>query len=76
MSGCASSTDNDEPPCFPPSFLVKPATAKAGERVTVPAPDAECNPRYGDNARIRATVNDAANTKVIDVTAPMNDDGG
>ncbi|WP_226762237.1 hypothetical protein [Arthrobacter sp. SO3] len=75
-SGCASSTGSGEPPCFPPSFLVKPATAKAGERVTVTAPDADCNPHYGDNARIRVTVNDAMNTNVIDVTAPMNDAGG
>lgn len=75
-SGCASTSGNGEPPCFPPSFLVKPAAAKAGERVTVTAPDADCNPRYGANARIQVTVNDSASVKVIDATAPMNDAGG
>lgn len=75
-SGCASSSGNGEPPCFPPSFSVKPSTAKAGERVTITAPDADCNPRYGDHARIQVTVNDATSVKVIDATVPMNDAGG
>jgi hypothetical protein len=75
-SGCASSSGNGEPPCFPPAFSVKPSAAKAGERVTVTAPDADCNPRYGDNARIQVIVNDATNVKVIDATAPMDDAGG
>jgi hypothetical protein len=75
-SGCASSSVNGEPPCFPPAFSLKPSTAKAGERVTVTAPDADCNPRYGHNARIQITVNDANSVKVIDATAPMNDAGG
>jgi hypothetical protein len=55
---------------------VKPSPAKAGERVTVTAPDADCNPRYRDNARIQVTVTDATNVKVLDATAPMNDAGG
>ncbi|WP_326967898.1 hypothetical protein [Arthrobacter sp. CG_A4] len=44
--------------------------------MTVIAPDADCNPRYGDNARIQVAVNDATNVRVIDATAPMNDAGG
>ena len=76
LSGCASSSGNGEPPCFPPAFSVNPTTAKAGERVLVTAPDADCNPRYGDNARIQVTITDATNVKVIDATAPMRDAGG
>lgn len=75
-SGCASSLGNAEPPCFPPAFSVTPISAKAGDTVTVTAPDAECNPRYGDNARIQVTVTDAASVEVINATAPMNDAGG
>ncbi|MDN4644389.1 hypothetical protein [Arthrobacter sp. PsM3] len=44
--------------------------------MTVTAPDADCNPRYGVNARIQVTVIDATNAKVIDATAPMDDAGG
>jgi hypothetical protein len=55
---------------------VNPASTKAGEKVTVTAPGADCNPRYGKNALIQVTVIDASGVKVIDTTAPMNDDGG
>jgi hypothetical protein len=75
-SGCGFSPGNGEPPCFPPPYSVKPSSAKAGEKVTVTAPDADCNPRYGQNARIQVTVTDATGVKVIDTTAPMNDAGG
>ncbi|BCW66964.1 hypothetical protein NicSoilB4_17270 [Arthrobacter sp. NicSoilB4] len=76
QSGCASSIPgNAEPPCFPPAFSVAPSSAKPGERVTVTAPDAVCNPRYGGNARIQVTVTDAAGVQVLTATAPMNDGG-
>ena len=76
VSGCASSIPgNSEPPCFPPAFSVAPSSAKPGDRVTVTAPDAECNPRYGKNARIQVTITDAAGVDVMTATAPMNDAG-
>ena len=61
---------------MPPAFSVNPPSAKAGGVVTVQASDADCDPRYGENARIQVTVTDAAGTKVINTTAPMNDAGG
>jgi len=75
-SGCASSSGNGEPPCFPPAFSVNPSSAKAGEKVTIAAPDADCNPRYGENARIQVTVTDATGIEVLNSTAAMNDAGG
>lgn len=75
-SGTGEPSGTGQPPCYPPSFSVTPPTAKPGERVTVTAADADCNPRYGDNARIRVTVRDAASVQVLDATAPMNDAGG
>jgi hypothetical protein len=76
-SGCAdSSARNAEPPCFPPTFSVAPPSAKPGDTVTVMAPDADCNPRYGQNARIQVTMTDAAGVDVVAATAPMNDTGG
>lgn len=75
-SGCASSPGNEEPACFPPAFAVNPSSAKPGDKVTVRAPDADCNPRYGQNASIQVTVTDATSVAVINTTAPMNDAGG
>ena len=77
VSGCASTIPgNGEPPCFPPAFSVAPSSAQPGDRVTVMAPDAACNPRYGRNARIQVTMTDAAGVEVLTATAPMNDAGG
>ena len=76
-AGCAcSSSGNGEPPCFPPAFSVAPSSAQPGDTVTVMAPDADCNPRYGQNARIQVTMTDAAGVDIVTATAPMNDAGG
>jgi hypothetical protein len=75
-AGCTSSSGNGEPPCLPPAFSVDPSSAKAGEKVTVAAPDAGCNPRYGENALIQVIVTDAAGAEVVNATARMNDAGG
>jgi hypothetical protein len=55
---------------------VNPSSAKAGGKVTVTAPDAGCDPRYGENALIQVIVTDATGMTVIDATAPMNGAGG
>ena len=39
------------------------------------APDADSNPRYGQNARIQVIMTDAAGVDVVTATAPMNDAG-
>jgi hypothetical protein len=65
-----------EPPCMPPNYSVSPSNAKTGETVTVQARDADCNPRYGQDALIKVIVTDAAGQKVIKETAPMSDAGG
>ncbi|WP_104173031.1 hypothetical protein [Arthrobacter sp. Y81] len=44
--------------------------------MSVTAPDADCDPRYGENARIHVTVTDAAGARILDATSPMNDAGG
>ena len=76
-SSCASSfPGSGEPACFPPAFTVAPSSAKPGDTVTVTAPDADCDPRYGGNARIQVTMTDVAGVEVLAATAPMNDAGG
>lgn len=74
-AGCAPSSAG-EPPCFPPPYSVKPSEARPGEPVTVAAPDADCNPRYGANARIQISVADSSGSKVVNTTSAMNDGGG
>jgi hypothetical protein len=74
-AGCAPSSAG-EPPCFPPPYSVKPSEARPGEPVTVAAADADCNPRYGANARIQIRVADSSGAKVVDTTSAMNDGGG
>ncbi|MBD1544469.1 hypothetical protein G9E11_19945 [Arthrobacter sp. IA7] len=44
--------------------------------MTVAAPDADCNPRYGANARIQIGVADSFGAKVVSTTSAMNDGGG
>lgn len=75
ISGC-SSTTGGEPPCFPPAYSLTPTEAKPGQSVTVAAPDADCNPRYGTNARIQVSVTDATGAEVVNTTSAMNDAGG
>lgn len=74
-AGCAPSSA-EEPPCFPPPYSVRPAEARPGERVTVQAQDAGCNPRYGANARIHISVTDSSGATVVNTTSAMNDGGG
>jgi hypothetical protein len=74
-AGCAPSPAG-EPPCFPPAYSLNPLAAKPGESVTVTAPDAGCNPRYGANARIHISVTDSSGAKVLNATSAMNDGGG
>lgn len=75
LSGCGFAPGNGEPPCLPPAYSVTPPSARAGDTVTVHAPAADCNPRYGKDARIQVTLTDAAGMKVINTTAAMTDAG-
>ena len=43
--------------------------------MTVAAQPADCNPRYGGNARIEVSVTDDRGNEVINATAPMTDAG-
>jgi hypothetical protein len=50
-------------------------SVKPGDTVTVSAPAAKCNPRYGTDARIQVIVTDAKGVEVVNTTAPMSDAG-
>jgi hypothetical protein len=76
MAGCGVIPGLAAPPCLPPEYSVSPAEASPGRAVTVSAPDAGCDPRYGSDAQIEVIVTDASGAEVVHETAPMNDGGG
>ncbi|WP_115789702.1 hypothetical protein [Arthrobacter silvisoli] len=53
-----------------------PGTVRPGEQVTVSAPDVDCNPAYGQGAKIEVSLTDAAGREIFKKTGPMNNDGG
>jgi len=61
---------------MPPAYSVVPSAAQPGDAVSVTAPDATCDARYGMGAQVQVTVRDAAGTTVLAELAPMTDDGG
>lgn len=74
--GCSFPGLGYAPPCMPPAFSVSPLSAEPGEAVTVTAPDAGCDPRYGEDAEVRVWMTDAAGEQVLETLVPMNDAGG
>lgn len=71
---CSSSLGG-EPPCLPPAYSVSPTSARPGEMVTVAAPPADCNPRYGANAQIRVSITDNSGAEVFNTIVPMTNSG-
>jgi hypothetical protein len=61
---------------MPPTFSVSPSSAEIGQTVTVQAENSDCDPRYGENARIQVLVTDANGERIVDTVAPMDDAGG
>ncbi|HJX76900.1 hypothetical protein [Glutamicibacter sp.] len=61
--------------CMPPDYSVAPNSAARGETVRVTAPEATCNPRYGQDAQVEITVTEAHGKDVIHLIVPMEDTG-
>ena len=59
-----------------PAYSVSPSTAEIGDTVTVEALESDCDPRYGENARIQLIVTDSNGTDILSTTVPMSDAGG
>lgn len=74
MTACSGSWMGP-PACMPPKFSVTPSEAAPGATITVAAPDATCDPRYGHNASISIAVLDSSGQTVLNTTAPMRDAG-
>lgn len=75
LAGCSPAL-RGAPPCMPPDYSVSPSTVEPGGTVTIQAQESDCNPRYGQDARVQVTVTDAGGTDLLRTTAPMSDAGG
>ncbi|ALO68226.1 hypothetical protein AS189_00520 [Arthrobacter alpinus] len=61
---------------MPPPFSLSEESTSPGGSLTVQAEDADCDPRYGENAQIHLEVVDSSGAKIVELQAPMNDAGG
>lgn len=62
-------------PCMPPNYTLDPSNVRAGSDLKISAPDATCNPRYGERAQIQIELLNGRNEVVLTELAPMNDAG-
>ncbi|MFJ6415822.1 hypothetical protein [Paeniglutamicibacter sp. NPDC091659] len=74
VSGCQPPFSG-APPCMPPEYVLDSTSLKAGESLTVSAPDATCDPRYGERAQIQIDLLDEQNEALLTELAPMGDAG-
>lgn len=74
VSGCQPPFSG-APPCMPPKYTVAPSTLRAGADLKISAPDATCDPRYGERAQIQVELLDEQNEVLLTELAPMNDAG-
>ena len=78
LTGCQPSAvmpPHGAPPCGPPAYVLEPSSVKAGSTLKVSAPDATCDPRYGERAQIQLEVLDSRNQVLFAELAPMGDAG-
>ncbi|GAA1498393.1 hypothetical protein GCM10009628_33970 [Paeniglutamicibacter kerguelensis] len=62
-------------PCMPPDYVVAPSSLRAGEDLKISAPDATCDPRYGERAQIQIELLNGQNEVLLTKLAPMGDAG-
>lgn len=76
-TACAqgSVTAADSQPCPPPAYTLGSATVAPGGELIISAPDATCDPRYGQDAQIQIELLDSANQVIDTKLAPMADAG-
>lgn len=63
------------PPCPPPAYSLSAESVTAGGTLRVSAPEATCNPSYGNNAQIEIQLVDSKHKVIETKLAPMTDTG-
>ena len=62
-------------PCMPPEYAVGPSSLRAGAELKISAPDASCDPRYGERAQIQIELLNDRNEVLLTELVPMGDAG-
>lgn len=62
-------------PCMPPAYALDPAVVAPGGTLRVSAPDAACDPRYGQDAKVRIDLVNGRHEVLLSELAPMSDAG-
>ncbi|NKG19527.1 hypothetical protein [Paeniglutamicibacter terrestris] len=60
---------------MPPPYKLSSQSVRAGSSVSISAPDATCNPRYGTNAQVHIELLDSNSQILSTALSPMSDAG-
>ena len=74
ISGC-SALPHSFGPCMPPEYTLDSTTVAPGGTLRVSTPDATCNPRYGEDAKVRIDLVNERQEVMLSELAPMSDAG-
>lgn len=66
---------SNSPPCNPPAYSLSAESVTAGGTLRISAPEATCNPSYGNNAQIEIQLVDSKHKVIETKLAPMTDTG-
>lgn len=74
LSGC-SVVLHPPGPCMPPAYALDAAVVAPGGTLRVSAPEATCDPRYGQDAKVRVDLVNGRREILLSELAPMSDAG-
>jgi hypothetical protein len=74
VSGCSIITGSSGP-CMPPAYTLDSTVIAPGGTLRISAPDAPCNPRYGEDAKVRIDLVNGHQEVEFTELAPMSDAG-
>lgn len=74
ISGC-SALSHSPGPCLPPKYTLDSTLVAPGGTLRVSAPDATCNPRYGEDAKVRIDLVNERQEVLLSEISPMSDAG-
>lgn len=74
VSGCSAIPQSSRP-CMPPEYTLDSAVIAPGGTLRISAPDATCDPRYGEDAKVRIDLVNVRQEVLLTELAPMSDAG-
>ncbi|WP_411732585.1 hypothetical protein [Paeniglutamicibacter sp.] len=74
VSGCSVILHSSRP-CMPPNYTLDSLVIAPGGTLRISAPDATCDPRYGEDAKVRIDLVNGHQDVLLTELAPMSDAG-